>query len=334
MKVTSSVFFGLVCLFILPICVVSQSPTPTAIPETAKNEADLIHFGDVIDVDFVGTLEYDWRGTLKSDGLLDGLDEFLSIIGLCRAETDVAADLARVYSKILRDPKVTVKIVDRSNRAVARLDGAVKMPTRFRILRPILLKEMIVTAGGFTDDVSGEIVILRPSGLNCVEMATGSNDHQPGVKGASGNGLITTNILISDLLSGKESADPLILSGDIITVGKAVPIYVIGAVNNPRPIYSHSGMTLTRAIATAGGLTKGAVEQKISIYRREGTNSTIIQIDLSKIKNGELNDVDLKPFDIIEVTFKGRAPRKYSPVIATGDNKVGNISDLPLRIID
>lgn len=263
-------------------------------------------------------LEYDWRGGLTSDGMLDGLNEYSHIAGLCRSETEIAADVARVYSKILRDPKVTVKIVDRSNRPLALLEGAVKTPTRFRIQRPVRLRELIVAAGGITDHASGDIVILRRAELNCL----------------GDNGLQTMNISVSELLSGKESADPVILSGDLITVGKAFPIYVIGAVNNPKPIYSHSGMTLMRAIATAGGLAKGAAGQKVTIYRREKAETAVIQADIDKIKNSEINDVDLKPFDIIDVIFKGRAPRKYPPVLATGDTSDRNTADPPLRIID
>ncbi|MFN0279838.1 MAG: SLBB domain-containing protein [Pyrinomonadaceae bacterium] len=321
MKGKLFVFLGLFCLLVEPFSVISQAPVSSPTPEI-KNEADLIHFGDLIDVDFAGTSEHDWRGSLKQDGMLEGLDQYSPISALCRSETDVAADIANAYSKTLRDPKVTVRIIDRSNRAVAQLDGAVKIPMRFRFQRSAKLGELIVAAGGFTDDASGEIVIVRPNDLNCTE------------KSPSGNGIKTLNISVSELLSGKEAANPVILSGDLVTVQKAVPIYVIGAVNNPRPIYARSGMSVTRAIATAGGLAKGAVEQKVTIFRREGAATTIMHIDLKKIKTGEIDDVELKAFDIIEVTFKGRAQRKYPPVIAAGSYGSRNSTDLPLRIIE
>lgn len=322
MKGTLSVFFGLFCLLVQPFSAISQAPTPSPTPEINKNEAGLIHFGDLIDVDFDGTAEYDWRGSLTQNGMLEGLDQYGAISALCRSETEVAAEITSTYSKILRDPKVTVRIIDRSNRAAAQINGAVKVPMRFRFQRPARLKELIVAAGGFTDDASGEIAIFRPDNLNCIE------------KSPSGNGIHVINISISELLSGKEPANPVILSGDLVTVQKAVPIYVIGAVNNPKPIYARSGMPVSRAIATAGGLAKGAVAQKVSIFRRDGTNTTVIQVDLEKIKNGEINDVELKAFDIIEVAFKGRAQRKYPPVIAAGDKRDGRAPELPLRIIE
>lgn len=247
---------------------------------------------------------------------------------MCRSVTEVADDIQRAYAKVLRDPQVVVKIVDRSNRPAARLDGAVKMAMRFSIRRPVRLRELIVAAGGFADDTSGDINIFRPANSNCSVLST-----ETAAKAPAGNGFQTINITISELLAGKESADPVILSGDVITVEKAQPVYLIGAVNDPRPVYSRSGMTLTHAIAMAGGLAKGAVEQTITVFRRSRGDTNIMQIDLEKIKNGELNDVDLKPFDIIEVAFKGHGRRKYPPVVAIGD-KAERSGDLPLKVID
>ena len=307
-----------------PAATSRPTPVPEPSPIAWVNEADLIHFGDVIDVDVLGGFEYDWRGALTTEGSLDGLRTFDEpVYGLCRSEKDVAADIVKAYSKTLRDPQVIVKIVDRSGRAVVRMDGAIKTPTRFRLQREVHLKELIVAAGGLTDEASGEISIFRPANLSCPE----SNARQD-------NAIHTINITISDLLAGKEAADPLILSGDLITVGKAVPIYVIGAVNNPRPIFARAGMTLMRAIATAGGLAKGAMEQKVTIFRREGGDSSSIHADLSKIKIGESGDMELRAFDIIEVAFKGGATRKYPPAIVLADKRGQNGAELPLKIID
>ena len=78
------------------------------------------------------------------------------------------------------------------------------------------------------------------------------------------------------------------------------------------------------------------LDLKVSKLAENIIGSEIIKLAAEvneKIKNGEINDVDLKPFDIIEVTFKGRIQRKYPPVIALSENKA-DTEDLPLRIID
>jgi protein involved in polysaccharide export with SLBB domain len=74
------------------------------------------------------------------------------------------------------------------------------------------------------------------------------------------------NIKISDLLRGKKEANPQILSGDIITVVEAEPIYVTGGVVNPKQIASRAQITLSRAVASAGGLTKNANAGKVTVF--------------------------------------------------------------------
>lgn len=299
-------------------------------------EDDLVHFGDVIDVDVVGGLEFDWRGTLNTEGFLDGMDGYSEpIIGLCRSENEIAADVARVLGRILREPKVAVRIVDRSNRALVRLDGAVRTATRFRVRRTVYLRELLVLAGGLTDGASGEVSIFRPKNLSCrpsviPAVLVGSAVPTP----AQDNGLMNTNIKISDLLSGKTAANPQIFSGDIITVPCASPIYVIGAVNNPRPIYSRDQMTVSRIVASAGGPAKDADGNKVTIYRRDGVDVRSIETDLGKIKRGETIDDVLRPFDIIEVASKGGGKRKYPPVVANDGNSCRPKQESPLRIVD
>jgi polysaccharide export outer membrane protein len=319
-------------LILIPAILAHISVAQT--PGKNQSEIDLVHYGDIIDVDVVGSLDYDWRGILNPEGYLSGFDKIEEpIYALCRSESDVAASITTQYSKILRDPKVVVRIIDRTNRAVALVDGAVKKPQRFQIRRPVNLNEIIVLAGGITDRSSGEINIFRPPSLNCLDKST-AGDSKTGtfVKTSQGNGSPMLNIRISDLLSAKEGSNPQILSGDIITVIEAQPIYILGGVNNPGQISSRTTTTLTRAIATAGGLSKDATPDKISIFRRTGRDSTTIEIDLKKIKDNATEDPELKPFDIVDVGQKGRTKRKFLPTIGTVDSN--RLAALPLRIID
>src|SRR5215217_8023834 len=112
-----------------------QTDTISPASETPA-ETDLIHHGDLIDVDVVGSLEYDWRGFLSPEGFLEGPESIPEpIYGLCKSETEIAFELTRAFAKFLRDPKVAVKVVDRSRRAEAIVGGAVRTPYRFQIRR-------------------------------------------------------------------------------------------------------------------------------------------------------------------------------------------------------
>lgn len=306
--------------------VVNAQSSPT-------DRTELVHFGDLIDVDVVGSFEFDWRGTLNPEGFLDGLEHVdAPVFALCRSESAIARSIEKEYGRLLRDPRVVVRILDRSSRAVAYLDGAVKTPQRFRIRRPVHLNELIILAGGLTDQASGEILIFRPADVTCREAKP--NDGETVVKVAQSNGSQTFSIRISDLLRGMKDANPQIVSGDIVTVTEALPVYVIGGVNVPKTISSRSKMTVSHAVDSAGGLAKEADSGKVTIFRREGGASSVIEADLNAIRAGTAMDVVLKPYDIVEVLQKGRPKRAFPPVVEAAGAGRGSLTKLPLRIID
>ena len=250
-----------------------------------SDQANLVHFGDLLEVDVIGSYEYDWRGSLTPDGYLDGLDTIENqIYGLCQSEDALSAAVQKELAKTLRDPKVAVRILDRSNRAVAYLSGAVRSPKRFQIKRNVRLNELLVLSGGITDRSSGEISIFRPANLNCTESRRSTEGQF--VKASQPGGAQTFNIKISDILRGDPAANPEILSGDIVTVSEAMPVYVIGGVNVPQQISLRNQLTLSRAIATAGGLAKEG-NSAITIFRREDRETRLIKADLEKIAAGQ-----------------------------------------------
>ena len=317
-----------VCLFILGVTAPLSAQKSVSVESGPARQMSLVHHGDLIDVDVLGGFEFDWRGTITPDGHLDGLQTFDEpIYALCRTEKEIAVDIAKAYSKILRDPKVEVRIIDRSNRALARVDGAVRTPTRFSIRREVSLRELIVMSGGIVSGASDEISIFRPADVSCVPAVV---DHGSGRDNRS----TSLNIKISDLLSGKASFDPVILSGDIVTVSRANPVYVIGAVNNPGAIFATTELTVTRAIATAGGMTKDANGEAVTVFRRTGKETSILELDLAKVKRGEVEDTPLQSFDIIDVHAKGGSKRTYPPVALVSDTLGSNWTQMPLKIVD
>ncbi len=324
-----------------------QTAETTVTTETAETiqkkidpEMDLIHLGDTIDVDILGSVEYDWRGTLTPEGFLNGLN-FIDeqVFAQCKTETEVAAAVAAGYTKLLRDPKVVVRILDRSNRPASTIFGAVKKEQRFQIQRSVFLNELIILSGGLTDRASGEIQIFRPSNISCVEIfrrqqnETAENtDREKFIQTSQTKGSETIKIKIADLLKGNEN--PAIYSGDIITVLEAEPIYVIGGVAAPKRISSREQTTLSRAIAGAGGFTKEADQKKITVFRREGKETKIIEANFDEIKDNSEKDILLQAYDVVDVGVKGRSKSKIAPIVRDEDVSKKNITGLPLKIID
>ena len=325
-------FTTFACFGILSTSAVVRAQSPAASPESAGSH--LIHYGDLIDIDVVGSLEFDWRGTLNPEGFLDGTDKMESqIYALCRTESDVAAQVEKEYAKVLRDPKVVVRIVDRSNRAVAYLDGAVRLPQRFQIKRPVRLNELLILSGGITDKASGEVTVFRPKNLSCTSPGADAKSGDDFVKTSEATGAQTIRIKISDLLRGVDEANPYINSGDIVNVIEALPIYVIGGVNAPGPVLARQQMNLSRVIDSAGGPAKDSDGVIATIFRREGTETRIFEADLEKIREGKAEDPLLKPYDIVEVPQKGKPKSRFAPVIDTG-RRSGGFTKAPLRVID
>lgn len=289
-------------------------------PGNANDDVGRIHFGDVIDVDFIGSIEHDWRGTLTPDGFLNGLDELSGqISGLCREPRELATEIETIYSAILRSPKVVVTIIDSSQRPQARIDGSVRTPSRISVRRIVRLNEIIALAGGLTDDTSGEIEIIRPARLSCA--------------GGLGNDSSVRVIKLSDHLKGIDDADPIVSSGDMIEVRRAVPIYVYGAVQSPRALVFRDGMTLQKAIDAVGGRSKNADMTRVVILRRGSQGVETITISATDAKKGIFPDETLRIFDIIIIPSRGDAEIKFPPVLP-GQLPPRPENDMPLIVIE
>jgi protein involved in polysaccharide export with SLBB domain len=298
----------------------ANGPVSTATPPA---RLERIHFGDIVDVDFVGSFDFDWRGGLTREGFLDGLERAEKpVLALCRTEAAVAESVAEQHRYFLKEPKVVVKIVDRSNRALAYVSGAVRVPQRFQLRRAVSLLELIVLSGGITESSKGEIVIFRPPNLSC---GGGEN----GVDGKPK----TISIKIADLLSGSADANQQIVTGDIVNVIEAPPVFVIGDVAAPRRMNLTPDLTLSRAIASAGGISRSFFGQKARVHRR-GPEPKVLEFDLRRIVEKKDQDLKLEPYDVIEVEQKGFSSRRIAPVHEPRPPDSQTLSKLPLRIVD
>ena len=319
------------CLFLLHGYTYSQNKS---------DSQELIHFGDIIDVDVIGSTEYDWRGTLNAEGFLNGID-FINdpIYGLCQDKDDVAKAIVKAYSILLKEPQVVVNIIDRSGRPISFLNGAVKRNQRFLIKRAVSLNELIIISGGLTDKASGDIQIIRPKNLSCKEVIRTDNiqnieSSENLINIKKNGGAEVLNLKISDLLRGEKSANPLILNGDIVNVLESEPIYVIGGVINPKQINARSQLNVSRAIASAGGFSKDADVKNVTVFRRDNAETTIIEVDFEKVKANQAEDIVLQKYDIVDVGQMGREKRKIAPAIRVDESARVSSNDTPLKIIE
>jgi len=195
---------------------------------------------------------------------------------------------------------------DLPTKPCALVIGAVRSPARFVLKRPLRLAEAIEMAGGASDQALETIEVIHATAVNC------NQQQDQGVIGCID--CRTTVIqpppardfyLLSQLHTEDEKANPYLQPGDMILIVEQLPVYVVGSVLAPQGIHLKAKMTLTQAIAIAGGVLRDSNVKKVRIFRNkfDSTPQEII-VDLNLIKKGRGEDLILEPYDIIEVPPK------------------------------
>lgn len=313
-------FLSFIFLISAAVCVAGQG----TIAATARDVKERIHVGDIVDVDVLGSFDYDWRGGLNPEGFLDNFNKVATpVFALCRTPDELASVIEKEYGVFLRTPDVRVRIVDRSNRPVAYVHGAVKNPHRFRLLRPASLIELLVYSGGITDRSRGEVTIFRNPALNC-SRPTGR------VEGSPARDPRLISIKIADLLAGSPDANFTLLGGDIVQVSESLPVYVLGEVAAPRRMNLTPGLNLARAVTAAGGIVGSYRGQKVRLYRRGG-DGKMMEFDW---KTASEQDIKLEPYDVIEVERRGSGPARIPTLPGPDELSREELEKLPLRVVD
>ena len=306
---------------------VPQNSNPSTVEDTY-----LIRAGDTVDVSVERRPEFNWRGSVNSDGTISGLPYIKKEIrALCRTVSAVAIEIATAYGEFIKGPNITVRVVERS-REPAILLGAIRTPQRFEVQRDVRLIELLFISGGVTDRASGDIQVFSPVPTFCNDAGTPSDQATREPKAP------LRVIKIMDLMGGASDANPIIRAGDVVTVMAAEPVYVTGGVASPQGINFRDQMMLSHAIATAGGLTSNARSSEIRIYRSRGaeTDGSVIRADYDAIRKHKRPDIPLKPYDIIEVPQSAGGPDRRDWQLAAQDivTEQRKADTLPIRVLN
>jgi polysaccharide export outer membrane protein len=260
------------------------------------------------------------------------------IRAVCRTDKDVAADVKTAYEKLFQNPQISLRVTGRYSRPPVAVYGAVRDPQRIQALRKARLNEIISFAGGTTERSNGSIQIVHTEKLLCPEPGE-ALEPQKAVDAVTP----PLNVYkIADIIAGKPEANPFVRPGDVVTVLEAEPVYVTGSVVNPQGLYLKAGMTLGRALAMVGGPTRGAKASEITIYRQDlktGSQKRI-PVNYSAIKKQQQPDIELQPYDIIDVPIAGPFAKEnllntfgQGVLGAMGSVMTAPAQALPLRIL-
>ncbi len=196
--------------------------------------------------------------------------------------TEAADALTRRLSAgYLVDPKVSLEVVEHQSQWV-NVSGQVEKPGRYYLEGPTRLVDIIAQAGGLKRDAGTRVRLARP--------------------GAAGQGdQVFTFTRESLYLSDDPATNPLLRSGDTVTVSSEEFFFIKGEVKSPGRYALDQNTTILKAISLAGGFEQYANQKKIELLRKEGEETIRMVINIERIENRKAEDVPLRPGDIINV---------------------------------
>lgn len=255
--------------------------------------------GDVVEVKVFGQPDLNATAQVDGEGNLSSLPFLDAISAKCRTEKQVQKDIAVAYSRLIKDPQVSVRVIDRKSRQPAQVSGAVRTPGKVPTERKLRLNELIAASGGITEKAAGTIQILHTESLLC----PGPGEDVEALP-VAGTAIPLQIVKLSDLQAG--SVNPIIRSGDLVLVTEAVPVYITGSVVSPGSVMLTDQLTLSKALGMVGGTRKEAKLSEIKIYRQKGNApQQVLKVDFEAVKKSQNPDIFLQPYDVIEVTDTG-----------------------------
>ena len=254
-----------------------QSRFTPAAPIAGAAEAYRLGPDDRIQVAINGDPELTRQFVVGSDGKIAApLLGVVSVGGLsvAAASAHITELLARDY---LVDPKVDLQVIEYNSQWVM-VTGDVGKPGRVALKAEATLKDALSDAGGISMSAGDEIVISRDAP----------------------NGAVRIQIPIDRAKFERAESNPKLQSGDIVNVVSRPYVYVLGEVRSPGKVPLERGMTLLKAVSSAGGLTEWAKEKKVQIIS-EGDSGDRRVFNLKDIRGLKISDPILKGGDTVFV---------------------------------
>ena len=277
--------------------------------------------GDVLEVRVLRAPELSREGVrVDQSGMIRMPMLTVDIQAACLTEAELATNIAKLYLKYKREPHVEVFVKEFQSQPVAVI-GAVRNPAQFKLQRPVRLSELLSFAGGPSDTAGQSVQVVHAGGPTLCDKTAkvDASDTQAFV-----------SYKLEDTLHALPEANPFVRPGDLIQVPTADQVFVLGNVLRPIAIPLKEPITVSKAIAMAGGTAPSTKKDKVRIIRQvPGHGKQEIQVDLKAIEKNKAEDVALLANDIVDVPISG-AKSILRSLIGT---VVPSVGQLPVRVI-
>ena len=302
---------GFLQIFIAVICVCAQQPA---------DDRYRIGPGDVLDIRIYNRPQLSREAVrVEGSGMIRMPLIDTEIQAVCRTEGELAKDISTRYAKYYKNLQVDVFIKEYHSQQVAII-GAVNDQSRFELQRRVRLLELLTYAKGPSTKAGQTINIVHSTNTSPCKQ-TDESDASTAF----------SSYRLNDVLQGDPKSNPYLEAGDIVTLPEADQVYVVGNVFMPLTIALKEPITLTRAIAMAGGLKQDTRKDKIRVLRQE-PGTTIrkeITVDLYAIEKKRSEDLALAPNDIIDVPTS--AGKSFLRSLIQG--VAPSVGQLPVRVV-
>ena len=299
----------------------AMTPPPATQERSELSERYRIGPGDILEILVFNrpllsreAVRVDARGMIRVP-LIEG-----EIQAACRTENELAKEVSTHYLEYLRNPNVEVFVKEYQSQPVAVL-GAVNAPGRFQLQRRVRLLELLSFAGGHAERAGGRIHLIHASDVSICKESVVVADALESFDSYN----------LNDMLRGDDKSNPYVRPGDIVTLPESERAFVVGNVLKPSTIPLKEPITVSQAIAMAGGLMPDTKSDKVRIIRQMpgSTTKTEIFIDLKGIDKRRAEDVVLQANDIVDVPASGgkRFLRSLVSAIAPA------VSRVPVQVI-
>ena len=310
----------------------APAPSPAPNLRAPGSDEDLsyrIGPGDELDVRVFGRSELSRTVRVDNYGKIR-LPFLQEMQAACYTEARLAGLVAESYKKFLRDPQVDVLVKDYRSQPVAVI-GAVNQPGRFQLQRRARALELITFAGGPRSTAVGGVVHIIHNGEldHCAQSGAGNQPENVGNSATAAD--MITSIKLSAMMAGAPDSNPFVQPGDVISVPEADQVFVTGFVIKPGAIPMTPGLTLTQAVALAGGANAEGSVGRVRVVRgapgKDERKETVYS--LHDITRRKIQDVALQANDIIEI------PSSTTRIVTRGTLGVGInlLNSLPFYIL-
>jgi polysaccharide export outer membrane protein len=217
-------------------------------------------------------------------------------------EAEIAQRLKE--AAILHNPEVTVTTLEHRSHVVAVV-GSLERPGVFPLTRPgATITDMIWAAGGPSRE-AGRIVQFTPATVAPASWQV-AGDAPADAAAAAEPIRIDLELLLRSQEAGTVDLNAPVRPGDVISVAPAGNVLVDGWVLKPGSYPITRTLTLTGAIAAAGGSSFAADRGRATVKRMlSPSEEQVVAVDLHAVDNREQPDLPIVDGDVVYLPASG-----------------------------